>query len=259
MPERSRTPLSDRRTPSPHQKRKADEAFRDSRSHRDRDTARDRDRVERNSGRDRNRDIRDSRRDRDRSRSRSHERHRTSRGKALLLGNGPENSQPTDHPSSKPERLHHRSRSRSPVRTRRHSRSRSPVHNGVGKATRTRSPPPPKGPRTDHDRQARRESEMYKERERPGLKRPVKTERRDPDPVQKESRSHVNGDTTMVDGEIDEDALMRRLMGFSMFKSTKNTKVPGNQIYGVRKEKKTEYRQYMNRVGGFNRPLSPTR
>ena len=27
----------------------------------------------------------------------------------------------------------------------------------------------------------------------------------------------------------------------------------------VRKEKKTEYRQYMNRVGGFNRPLSPSR
>ena len=48
-------------------------------------------------------------------------------------------------------------------------------------------------------------------------------------------------------------------MGFSTFKSTQNTKVPGNNIYGVRKERKTEYRQYMNRVGGFNRPLSPTR
>jgi hypothetical protein len=53
---------------------------------------------------------------------------------------------------------------------------------------------------------------------------------------------------------------MKRLMGFVGFKSTKNTKVPGNdKLYGVRKDKKTEYRQYMNRVGGFNRPLSPTR
>jgi U4/U6.U5 tri-snRNP-associated protein 3 len=57
----------------------------------------------------------------------------------------------------------------------------------------------------------------------------------------------------------DEDQLMAKLMGFTTFKSTQNTKVPGNNVYGVRKEKKTEYRQYMNRVGGFNRPLSPSR
>ena len=55
----------------------------------------------------------------------------------------------------------------------------------------------------------------------------------------------------------DIDNLMRKYMGFSRFRSTKNTKVPGNDIYGVRKEKKTQYRQYMNRTGGFNRPLSP--
>jgi U4/U6.U5 tri-snRNP-associated protein 3 len=62
--------------------------------------------------------------------------------------------------------------------------------------------------------------------------------------------------------EVEDDpvaAEMRRMMGFAGFKSTKNTKVPGNDIYMVRKEKKTEYRQYMNRVGGFNRPLSPSR
>ncbi len=64
------------------------------------------------------------------------------------------------------------------------------------------------------------------------------------------------------DMDVDEDpevALMRQMMGFSGFRSTKQTKVPGNNVYGVRKEKKTEYRQYMNRVGGFNRPLSPSR
>ncbi|OAG34766.1 hypothetical protein AYO21_11067 [Fonsecaea monophora] len=68
----------------------------------------------------------------------------------------------------------------------------------------------------------------------------------------------ANGDTMAID-EDDEDALLRKMMGFTMFKTTHNTKVPGNQIYGVRKEKKTTYRQYMNRVGGFNRPLSPSR
>ena len=59
--------------------------------------------------------------------------------------------------------------------------------------------------------------------------------------------------------EEDLDQLMRKKMGFSRFRSTKNTKVPGNDIYGVRKERKTQYRQYMNRAGGFNRPLSPSR
>ncbi|KAL0262716.1 hypothetical protein SLS55_001687 [Diplodia seriata] len=68
-----------------------------------------------------------------------------------------------------------------------------------------------------------------------------------------------------VDGGAAEEAdpetrEMERMMGFSSFSSTHNTKVPGNDLnYGVRKEKKTEYRQYMNRVGGFNRPLSPSR
>lgn len=63
----------------------------------------------------------------------------------------------------------------------------------------------------------------------------------------------------MVVDEDEEDAMLRKMMGFVAFNTTQNKKVPGNQIYGVRKEKKTEYRQYMNRVGGFNRPLSPSR
>lgn len=58
-------------------------------------------------------------------------------------------------------------------------------------------------------------------------------------------------------GDDDIEGLMRKSMGFTRFRSTKNTKVPGNDIYGVRKEKKIQYRQYMNRPGGFNRPLSP--
>ena len=59
--------------------------------------------------------------------------------------------------------------------------------------------------------------------------------------------------------EDDGLAAMQAMMGFGGFASTQNKKVLGNDIGGVRKEKKTEYRQYMNRVGGFNRPLSPPR
>lgn len=63
-----------------------------------------------------------------------------------------------------------------------------------------------------------------------------------------------------IDGpKLDSEEEMARMMGFKKFRSTKNTKVPGNdKLYATRKEKKTEYRQYMNRVGGFNRPLSPS-
>lgn len=52
---------------------------------------------------------------------------------------------------------------------------------------------------------------------------------------------------------------MQAMLGFGGFGTTKGQKVLGNNVGAVRKEKKTEYRQYMNRVGGFNRPLSPTR
>lgn len=58
----------------------------------------------------------------------------------------------------------------------------------------------------------------------------------------------------------DSEAEMQRVMGFKDFRTTKDTKVPGNdRNYAVSKVKKAEYRQYMNRVGGFNRPLSPGR
>ena len=73
-----------------------------------------------------------------------------------------------------------------------------------------------------------------------------------------EAKPEINGDAMAVD-EDPEDALLRKMMGFKAFNTTQNKKVPGNQIYGVRKEKTTKYRQYMNRQGGFNRPLSPSR
>lgn len=54
----------------------------------------------------------------------------------------------------------------------------------------------------------------------------------------------------------DEEELMARVMGFSKFNSTKGKMVPGNQLIGaVHVVKKRRYRQYMNRKGGFNRPL----
>lgn len=67
------------------------------------------------------------------------------------------------------------------------------------------------------------------------------------------------GEEDDIEVEDDTMAAMQAMMGFGGFGTTKQKKVLGNDIGGIRKEKKTEYRQYMNRVGGFNRPLSPSR
>ncbi|PYH38373.1 SNUT3/LISCH7 family protein [Aspergillus neoniger CBS 115656] len=122
-------------------------------------------------------------------------------------------------------------------------RSRSPIPNGNRDRSRT---PPPRGPRNDrrNDRRDHRGQTNGATDAKLGVNR---------------HKDEMDVDSDGAVGEDDVEAMMRRSMGFTKFRSTKNTKVPGNDIYGVRKEKKTEYRQYMNRVGGFNRPLSPSR
>ncbi|RMZ75810.1 hypothetical protein DV737_g5113, partial [Chaetothyriales sp. CBS 132003] len=218
-------------------------------------------RRSRRAAEDRRRQSKSPRRDRRHERSRSRERtsHRERRDINGLPSNRGERSRSRErdrnrqrHPSSRHER-------QAP-----HSRSRSPTRSGVndggdgGRSSfRHRSPPPARSSRTttDHDRSPQPREKRDKERKPPGGDN---RSRLKPDPDNDRTASRANGDHMVLD-EVDEEALLRRMMGFTSFKTTQNTKVPGNQIYGVRKEKKTEYRQYMNRVGGFNRPLSPSR
>jgi U4/U6.U5 tri-snRNP-associated protein 3 len=75
----------------------------------------------------------------------------------------------------------------------------------------------------------------------------------------KVEEKNVEDDDDIVIEEDDSMAAMQAMLGFGGFGTTKQKKIAGNDVYAVRKEKKTEYRQYMNRVGGFNRPLSPSR
>ena len=118
-------------------------------------------------------------------------------------------------------------------------RSRSPARKGTRDRSRT---PPSRGPRSD--RRYDRKDPHSRSMGTPDSQRAPKDE------------MDMDIDAEGTEGD-DIDNLMRKYMGFSRFRSTKNTQVPGNDIYGVRKEKKTQYRQYMNRTGGFNRPLSP--
>lgn len=56
-------------------------------------------------------------------------------------------------------------------------------------------------------------------------------------------------------GKSPEEQEMMKAMGFCGFDTTKGKKVDGNDAGEVHVILKRKYRQYMNRKGGFNRPL----
>lgn len=57
------------------------------------------------------------------------------------------------------------------------------------------------------------------------------------------------------EGKSNDEIEMMKLMGFSDFNSTKGKHVNGTDVSAVHLIQKRKYRQYMNRKGGFNRPL----
>jgi len=63
------------------------------------------------------------------------------------------------------------------------------------------------------------------------------------------------------DGDVNAEELeMMKMMGIPVgFDSTKGKHVPDADVSGVRAVTKRQPRQYMNRRGGFNRPLPPER
>lgn len=84
---------------------------------------------------------------------------------------------------------------------------------------------------------------------------PSSPPRREHSSRRKEKKSQLKHDINDIAiADTDQD-LMARMLGFSSFNSTKGKKVPGNEVGAVRVLKKRRYRQYMNRKGGFNRPL----
>lgn len=156
-------------------------------------------------------------------------------------------------------------------------RSRSPHRERRDERRRSRSPPrgsrdgPPQRQERDHNRPAPRNPRDRQPSHTPepnrfgGRGAPRNGARPNGPGPQSEKPANLKPETVsrevqMGNGGEDEDseAEMARVMGFKDFRTTKNTKVPGNdRNYAVSKVKKAEYRQYMNRVGGFNRPLSP--
>lgn len=71
------------------------------------------------------------------------------------------------------------------------------------------------------------------------------------------SQIPIKTDTSQPQPDNDEDIIS--LMGFTGFGSTKGKHVTGTKGGKTTSMKKSEYRQYINRPKGFNRPLSPSR
>lgn len=78
---------------------------------------------------------------------------------------------------------------------------------------------------------------------------------------QKQRGTSEGGDVGGGDAEMDADEieLMKKMGIPCTFDSTKGKPVPGADVSGVRSVTKRLPRQYMNRRGGFNRPLPAER
>lgn len=140
--------------------------------------------------------------------------------------------------SRSPRRVRSRSnspRSRRDVRKRsrsrqRHSRSRSPIR------------------RHSRERRRSRNRDLRRSKSRTPLKKNKKFTRSVQHTAPKITEEDLRGKTA------DEQEMMK-MMGFCNFNSTHGKEVDGNNVGDVHVILKRKYRQYMNRKGGFNRPL----
>lgn len=149
-------------------------------------------------------------------------------------------------PTSKRERGERkRSRSRERRRTKKsdmidlttrkkRSRSRSPRRrNGEQSSQARHRSPSPRGRSLSPRRRSRERSES----------------------LDKKNDEVIVIDESKLEGLDDEQVDMMKLMGFANFDTTKDKKVENNENGAVNLQRKRRYRQYMNRRGGFNRPL----
>ncbi|KAL1239666.1 U4/U6.U5 tri-snRNP-associated protein 3-like protein [Trichinella pseudospiralis] len=111
---------------------------------------------------------------------------------------------------------------------------------------RRRSRSPRERSRSHHDRRRRHRTRSSERNE--------KRDRRD---HREKERKRSKDDSTSIELGSDDQAAMKEVLGFSSFDSTKGKKVENNCAGDAHIHKKRKYRQYMNRRGGFNRPLDP--
>ncbi|XP_034397665.1 U4/U6.U5 small nuclear ribonucleoprotein 27 kDa protein [Cyclopterus lumpus] len=134
-------------------------------------------------------------------------------------------SRSTSRERERKRRERDRSRSRDRDRERRRSRSRSPHRR------RSRSPP----------RRHRSSSPSPSEEQKEATEKSAKT---------------IQISEEDMEGKTEEEIEMMKLMGFGSFNTSKGRKTDGSvNAFAINVSMKRKYRQYMNRKGGFNRPL----
>ena len=161
-----------------------------------------------------------------------------------------------------------RPRSRSRERDRERSRSRDRIRRererDRGKTARDRGERPEKPREKDRERERDRErTKRDTNRKRRSLSREKKRRSRSRSRSRSGGPEKSSGNQALVteadlEGKTDEEAEMMKMMGFAGFTTTKGQHVQGNEepLHGtVQLVLKRKYRQYMNRKGGFNRPL----
>ncbi|RLV87027.1 hypothetical protein JA9_000896 [Meyerozyma sp. JA9] len=125
----------------------------------------------------------------------------------------------------------------------------------LDRSSRSRSPSP--NPREYHERsdeETRRNDKTDKENQRNDRE----TRRNDTSNEESSDTSDERGRSReRISVGVGADPDMISIMGFGGFGSTKGKHVSGSKGGAVKKKEVTEYRQYMNRSKGFNRPLSP--
>uniref|UniRef100_A0A1A8PV30 U4/U6.U5 small nuclear ribonucleoprotein 27 kDa protein n=1 Tax=Nothobranchius pienaari TaxID=704102 RepID=A0A1A8PV30_9TELE len=154
-----------------------------------------------------------------------------------------------------------RSRSRTPRRERRRSRSTSREHERRRRERdRSRSRDRERDRRRSRSRSPhRRRSRSPPRRHRSSSSSPMRQkDRRDDErkEVKDKSSKPIQISAEDMQGKTEEEIEMMKLMGFSSFDSSKGKKTDGSvNAFAVNVSMKRKYRQYMNRKGGFNRPL----
>ncbi|KAG7381537.1 U4/U6.U5 small nuclear ribonucleoprotein [Phytophthora pseudosyringae] len=154
----------------------------------------------------------------------------------------------SSHPPSS-TRHRRRSYSRSTSRSRSHDRHRSRRSYSRSRSrSRSRSPDRRRRRRSYSRSRSRSRSPVHRRRS------PSHGKEETPKPVAEHKQEETN---TM--SHLSEEEQMKLLLGFGGFDSTKGKAVDENLKSAAtgtaRRETKREYRQYMNRRGGFNRPL----
>ncbi|RZC32684.1 DUF1777 domain containing protein [Asbolus verrucosus] len=154
----------------------------------------------------------------------------------------------------------------------------------MGRRSRSKSPYASRRRDRDRDKDRERDRDRDRERERDRHRRKRSKERsrdrerrrhsHDREPRRRFSRSLTRSRSRSLDkksrplpperpvvtaadleGKSADEQEMMKMMGFCNFDTTKGKKVEGNDVGGVHVILKRKYRQYMNRKGGFNRPL----